>query len=170
MKHYPLVVAVVVSLVGVQLLAAPSTDHQAAAVLADSGPDHHVLLRSDAVAWQDGPKSLPSGAQFAVLEGDPAQPGVFTMRLKLPDEYAIPPHWHPNVERVTVISGSFLLGSGESFHRTTAERLEAGSYTSMPPGMRHYAYVEGETTVQLTSVGPWEIHYVNAEDDPRLEN
>lgn len=133
----------------------------------DVGPEHHLLFRGDGIAWQEGPKSLAPGAQFAVLEGNPGEPGVFTMRLKLPDGFAIAPHWHPNVERVTVISGVFLLGSGESFDRDSAERLEAGSYTSMPPGMRHYAFAEGETVVQLTTVGPWEINYVNPSDDPR---
>jgi hypothetical protein len=35
---------------------------------------------------------------------------VFTMRLRLPDGYVIAPHTHPNVERVTVVSDTFLLG------------------------------------------------------------
>lgn len=92
--------------------------------------------------------------------------GVFFQCV--PDEGFISPHWHPNVERVTVISGTFYLGHGEEMDRDAAERLEPGSYTSMPAGMRHFAFVEGETVIQLTSVGPWKIHYINPEDDPRL--
>ena len=54
-------------------------------------------------------------------------------------------------------------------NKASTERLEAGSYTSMPPEMIHFVFIEGETVVQLTSVGPWEINYVNPEqDDPRL--
>ncbi|MGA9523970.1 MAG: hypothetical protein WBV82_21090 [Myxococcaceae bacterium] len=37
----------------------------------------------------------------------------------------------------------------------------------MPRRMVHYAIAEGETIVQLTSVGPWEINYVRPEHDPR---
>jgi hypothetical protein len=62
------------------------------------------------------PTFLPAGAQLAVLEGDPtASTGDFTIRLKLPDGYRIPPHWHPNRENATVISGSFKVGMGDTF-------------------------------------------------------
>jgi len=134
----------------------------------DPGPDHHITYRPGDIEWQDGPASLEEGAQYAVLEGDPGQPGVFTMRLKLPDGFHIAPHTHPGVERVTVISGTFLLGHGTSGDRESAMPLPTGTYTSMPPGMQHYAYAQGETIVQLTSVGPWEIDYINPDDDPRL--
>lgn len=134
----------------------------------DKGPDHHLTYLADDIDWQDGPASVEDGIEVAVLEGNPSEAGVFTLRLKIPDEGYISPHWHPNVERVTVISGTFLLGSGEDMNHQDVERLEAGSYTSMPPEMVHYAIAEGETVIQLTSVGPWIINYVNPEkDDPR---
>jgi quercetin dioxygenase-like cupin family protein len=138
--------------------------------IADKGPIHHLLFKPADIEWRDAPASLEPGAKVAVLEGNPGEPGVFTMRIRMPDGFYISPHWHPNVERVTVISGVFYLGSGEKRDKKAAVRLESGSYTSMPPGMRHYAIAEGETVVQLTSIGPWEIHYVKPEDDPRLRD
>lgn len=133
----------------------------------DEGPENHLLYLGDNIDWQDGPPSLESGIKIAVLEGDPSQAEVFTLRLQIPDGGHISPHWHPNVERVTVISGNFLLGSGENMDKENTELLAPGSYTSMPPEMVHYAFADGETVVQLTSVGPWEINYVNEDDDPR---
>lgn len=133
----------------------------------DPGPDQHLTYTSSDVEWREGPGSLEPGAHFAVLEGDPSAEGVFTLRIRMPDGYRISPHWHPNVERVTVLSGTFHLGSGETFDPALATPLTAGSYTSMPPGMRHFAVTEGETIVQLTSIGPWVIHYVDPDDDPR---
>jgi quercetin dioxygenase-like cupin family protein len=150
------------------LLITTSLDAQEPAPIIDHGPDHHVLFQPGTVEWQDAPASLERGAQVAILEGNPAEPGVFTMRIRMPDGYHISPHWHPNVERVTVISGTFLLGAGEVLDREATQRLGPGSYTSMPPGMRHYAIADGETVIQLTSVGPWLINYVNPDDDPRL--
>lgn len=131
------------------------------------GPDHHITHGADQIPWKDGPRSLERGAQMAVLEGDPSKRELFTMRLKLPDGYRIAPHWHPNYERVTVPSGTFRLGHGDRFDAAAAEPLDAGSYTTMPPKMRHFAIAEGETIIQLTSVGPWKINYVNPDDDPR---
>lgn len=136
----------------------------------DKGPAHHVTYRPADVPWRAGPASFEEGAQFAVLEGDPAAPGVFTMQLKLPDGFVINPHWHPNVERVTVLEGTFLLGSGDKVDREAAARMPPGTYTSMPPEMVHHAIAEGETIVQLTSVGPWEINYVHPKHDPRTRS
>jgi quercetin dioxygenase-like cupin family protein len=138
-----------------------------AETLADPGPDRHLTYRAADVEWRDGPGSFEPGSEFAILEGNPAEAGVFTMRIRMPDGFRIAPHWHPNVERVTVVSGTFHLGSGETLDAGATTPLGPGSYTSMPPGMRHYAIAEGETVIQLTSVGPWIINYVNPDDDPR---
>ena len=119
------------------------------------------------VKWKDGPGSLPAGAKFAVLEGDPAKDGPFVMRLWLPDGFRIPPHWHPKVERVTVISGTFNLGMGEKFDQAATRELPAGTFGFWPAGMRHFAWARGETVLQLHGTGPWMITYVNPADDPR---
>lgn len=129
--------------------------------------DQVIVLQAEDLEWQDGPPSFEEGAQFVVLEGDLGVDDFFNLRLKLPDGFEIAPHWHPNIERVTVISGTFLLGHGEEVDRNNMESLGAGSYFSLPPEMAHFAITEGETIIQLTTLGPWEIHYVNPEDDPR---
>jgi hypothetical protein len=119
------------------------------------------------VKWKDGPGSLPAGAKFAVLEGDPAKDGPFVMRLWLPDGFRIPPHSHPKVERVTVISGTFNLGMGEKFDQSATREMAAGTLGFWPAGMRHFAWAKGETVLQLHGTGPWMITYVNPADDPR---
>ena len=145
----------------------------ATAVLAETKPagtekpsDHGLFTPSD-LLWMDGPASIPTGAKLAVLEGDPGKDGPFTMRLKMPDAYEIPPHWHSKIEHVTVISGTFNLGFGESFDMKAGREMPAGTFGFMPPGMRHFAFTKGETVIQLHGVGPWDINYVNPADDPR---
>src|SRR5213593_343965 len=68
------------------------------------------------IEWKDGPPALPKGAKMAILEGDPTQPGVFTMRLRFPDGFQVFPHWHTQTEHATVIKGTLTLGwaSGSS--------------------------------------------------------
>jgi hypothetical protein len=85
-----------------------------------------AVHRPDGLKWQDGPPSLPAGAKFAVLEGDPAKPGPFVFRVKVPDGYKVPPHTHPKAERVTVMSGTFHLGMGDTFDPSKGEALPAG--------------------------------------------
>lgn len=100
-----------------------------------------------------GPPTMLPGAKMAILEGDPAKNGFFTMRLKLPDGYRVMPHWHPNIERLTVIQGIVHLGTGERFDDKATRPLRAGTYSSMAPRMRHFAWMEGETILQLSSMG-----------------
>ena len=167
MKQYLLVGTLLSFLL---VACAPETREEPVVGIMDEGPEHHLIYRPADVEWRDGPASLEPGAEFTVLEGNPGEPGVFTMRIKMPDGFRIAPHWHPNVERVTVISGVFHLGAGKELDKEAVEPLKPGSYTSMPPEMSHYVITEGETVIQLTSVGPWEINYVNPEDDPRLRD
>lgn len=127
----------------------------------------HGMITPDDVQWQPGPDVLPEGAEMAILEGDPEEAEYFALRLRLPDGYVIPPHWHPAYERVTVLQGTFHLGMSEQFEPDLAEPMPAGSYFYMPPEMAHFAQAEGETIVQITTVGPWGLIYVDPEDDPR---
>lgn len=129
--------------------------------------EEHKIFSPAEIKWADGPASLPAGAKFAVLEGDPKQPGPFTIRLQVPDGYKIPPHTHPAVEHVTVISGTFHLGMGDKFDQTAGRELAAGSFAFMPAGMKHFGWMKGETVVQVHGNGPFAIIYVNPADDPR---
>ncbi len=129
-------------------------------------PDHG-LYRPEEVKWMDAPNALPAGAKLGVLEGDPFKEGLYTMRLRAPDAYKIPPHFHKKVEHVTVISGQFNLGMGEKFDDKAAQAMPAGTFGFLPPGMKHFAFAKGETVIQLHGMGPWEIVYVNPADDPR---
>jgi quercetin dioxygenase-like cupin family protein len=126
----------------------------------------HTLLKPDELKWTDVP-SLPAGAKIAVVEGPMNKATPFTVRLKFPANYRIPPHSHPAVERVTVLSGTFHLGTGEKFDKGNMAVLPAGGITIMPSGMTHYVWIPEETTVQLHGTGPWGIQYVNPADDPR---
>jgi hypothetical protein len=133
---------------------------------AAAADDHHKFVKPDELKWGDVP-TLPAGAKIAVIEGPMNQPTPFTVRLKFPANYRIPPHHHPAVERVTVISGTFHLGMGDKFEPDKAQPLSTGAIAIMQPGTAHYAWTSAETVVQLHGTGPWGITYVNAADDPR---
>jgi quercetin dioxygenase-like cupin family protein len=126
-----------------------------------------IVVMGDAVQWGPAPAMLPAGATLAVLEGDPTKPGVFTMRLHMPEGYRIPPHYHPAWEHVTVISGMLMVGMGDTFDEGQMKSLTVGSFGAIPPRMHHYAMAHGETVIQLHGTGPWRLVYLNKADDPR---
>jgi quercetin dioxygenase-like cupin family protein len=107
---------------------------------------------------------------MAVIDGDPGKPAMFTARLKMPDGYKIPPHWHPTDEQVTVLSGTLKAGSGAKWDDASMRPLVAGSYANMRRKQNHYVMAQGETVVQITAMGPFAITYVNAQDDPRKKS
>ena len=121
----------------------------------------------ETIEWKAGPAAIPPGAKMAVLEGDPTKEGPFVVRFQFPEGYHIPPHTHPKTERVTVISGTLFLAMGENLDRSAAKTLTAGTYGFWPAGMKHTAWSQGETVIQLHGIGPWQINYVNPADDPR---
>jgi hypothetical protein len=119
------------------------------------------------IPWTVGPVTLRPGARMAVLEGDPARDGVFTMRMWMADGFEVRPHWHSQVEHVTILSGVLHFGMGEQFDRTATRAMPGGSFGYWPIGMRHFAWAEGETVLQLHGRGPWTVTYGSPADDPR---
>ena len=122
---------------------------------------------AQSLKWGPGPSALPAGAQAAVVLGDPAKPGAFVMRLKFPANYVVAPHWHPTDESVTIVDGKLSLGMGDTLDMKAAA-LGAGAHVVAPAKMHHYAFTGGEgATIEVSSTGPFEVHYLNAKDDPR---
>lgn len=137
------------------------------ASLAQHAAQHpHRHVKASDLQWQDVP-SLPKGAQIAVIEGPMSEPAPFTVRLRFPANYRLPPHFHPAVERVTVLSGTFSMGMGDVFDPGKAVAVEAGSMMIMQSRTPHFAFTTGETIVQLHGNGPWGVTYVHPADDPR---
>lgn len=112
------------------------------------------------------PAIFPAGAQMAVMQGNPSETGLFTIRLKMPSGYRIPPHTHPTDEHVTVISGTFRVGMGSVFDASKTMALKSGGFVTAPADGAHFAVTEGTTIVQVHALGPFAMTYVNPADTP----
>ena len=111
--------------------------------------------------WSD--LSVPGfapGMKIAVLHGDPSKAGDYTLRLKFPDNYTIPAHWHPEGEHVTVLQGNFSFGMGATFDRSALKSYGPGDFVYAPAKMPHFATTKGESVVQLHGTGPFAINLV----------
>lgn len=125
------------------------------------------VLTPDSLRWGPPPPGVPAGAELAVLSGDPSKEGMFTIRVRVPAGYTVPPHHHPTVELVTIIDGDLSYGMGATLDRAKASRLTEGGYFVAEAKMNHYVFSDTGSTFQITAHGPFEIIYVNAADDPR---
>jgi len=144
------------------LIVAATIVAHASAVAAETP----VVRSAQEVKWGAPPPVFPPGAKFAVIAGDPAATGLVTVRFEMPAGYAIPPHFHPTDEHVTVLKGSFSLGMGYVIDKAHAVTLSAGGYAVAMANMHHYAYTTTGATIQVHMQGPFAITYVNPADDP----
>jgi len=158
MRTFPTTIALVLLAAAPALAADPGKK-------ADAPKGEAMSINAAEVKWGATPPDVPKGAEMAVLHGDPSKKAPFTLRLKMPAGYKIPPHWHSNDEQLTVLSGAFILHMGDTMD-APAHSLAAGGFHFLPGKMHHAAETKVETVVQVDGVGPFDIHYLNPADNP----
>jgi len=132
----------------------PSSTASLAAAQASAAPQQGIQ-------WGPAPAVFPPGAEFAVLQGDPSKAEPFTVRLRFPNGYKIPPHTHPTAENVTVLTGTFLAGMGTRFVESEMKAFGRDGFAAIPADHPHYAMARGLTVVQVHAIGPFVLTYVN---------
>lgn len=116
--------------------------------------------------WVAAPM-LPAGAQMAVISGNPGEAGPFTVHLRFPNDYRVPPHTHPTAETVTTVSGILHAGMGRTYDLSgNITELRPGQSIDLPANDPHFAHAAGETVIEVRSAGPFQINYVNPADAP----
>ncbi|MBV9528124.1 cupin domain-containing protein [Sphingomonas sp.] len=138
----------------------------AAAMLAASPSLQAKSSQSD-LKWGPAPPALPAGAQMAVVSGDPTKAGMFTVQVKFPADYAVPAHWHPTDEKLTILSGKLGYGMSSKLDKAKAKTLTAGQHVVMKAKMNHWVFAETPVEFQLNARGPFQVTYVDPKDDPR---
>jgi quercetin dioxygenase-like cupin family protein len=116
-----------------------------------------TIVTPDALKWT--PLKGVDGASTAVVYGDPTKAGsLYTMRIKLADGTKIGEHWHNDTERVTVLSGAVLFGSGNNITAATMKEYGPGTFVLIPGGVHHVVVAKGETILQSTGTGPFTMN------------
>jgi hypothetical protein len=91
-------------------------------------PKAVVYKLPDQINW--GPVT-PNGNQQAILFGDPTKPGLYGVMTKwLAGNHFSRPHFHPNDRFITVLSGTWWVGSGPDFDPNASVPMPAGSFVT----------------------------------------
>ena len=147
--------------------ATPAATKGAKATTHEAGAAAKNAFTPDQITYGPPPATVPPGATMAVLEGNPAgATGDYTLYVKMPNGYKIPPHWHPKRENVTVLSGTLKVGMGDKWEDGKMASFPTGSFAYLDPNMHHYAMASGDTVIQIHGMAPFAINYVNPADDP----
>jgi quercetin dioxygenase-like cupin family protein len=87
--------------------------------------------------------------------------------LKFPAGYKLAPHSHPDYREVTVLSGVFATGYGETYDPAKLKILPAGSFYTEPANVPHYIEIEDDVVLQVSGMGPSGRRFVNPADNPK---
>ena len=161
--RYSVLVAAVVAAASIVIAGEKGEKTSASGTSADA---HKAVDPAD-LQWAEPPPGLPTAVKVAVLVGDPAKKGPFTVRLRVPAGGKILPHTHSMAEHITVLSGIFHIGTGDKFDENVGHTMGPGSFMTIPANTKHFAWATEESVVQVHADGPFAIAYVNPADDPR---
>jgi hypothetical protein len=118
-----------------------------------AAPDPKVLAFQlpDQIHWTDN----PAGASQAVLAGDPSKPGLYVVLTKWHPHHMSRPHFHPNDRFITVISGTWWVGTGTKYDPESTTPIPAGSFVTHYGKQVHYdGAKDGEVTLEIVGMGP----------------
>lgn len=100
---------------------------------------------------------LPSCMTLSMQEGDPAKTAVIVL-AKFRPGCSVPWHWHTANERLLMVSGT---GKAE-MKNENAVSMKPGDYIYLPAKGVHQFTAVTNVELFLTSDGPFDIHYVDA--------
>jgi hypothetical protein len=136
------------------MAAIPALAFALSAHAAELDPKAVVYTLPDNIKWVVNEKA---GNAQAVIAGDPAKPGLYVVLTKwLAGHHFSRPHWHPNDRFITVIKGTWWVGSGGTFdpdHSTVP--LPAGTVVTHYGKQVHYDGAKDEDAVlMIVGEGP----------------
>jgi hypothetical protein len=103
------------------------------------------------IEWKD----TPIGAKMAVMRGDPEKPGPYIVLIKWIPQHMSRPHFHPNDRFITVISGTWWVGTGSKFDPESTVAMPAGSFVTHFAKQIHYdGAKDQEAVLQIVGEGP----------------
>jgi hypothetical protein len=109
------------------------------------------------VASADIPWVLnPAGTNAqAVMYGDPGKPGLYIVRYKWLPGNMSRPHFHPNDRLIVVLSGTWWVGTGDTFNPDSTVPMRAGTYVTHFAKQIHYDGAKGEEAIiEVHGMGP----------------
>ena len=96
-----------------------------------------------------------NGAQQAVLAGDPNKPGLYVVLTKWTAHHMSRPHFHPNDRFITVISGTWWVGTGSKYDPESTVPMPPGTFVKHFGKQIHYdGAKDGDVVLEIVGEGP----------------
>jgi hypothetical protein len=97
----------------------------------------------------------PEVSEQAVLYGDLNKPGLYIYLVKWHPHHMSRPHFHPNDRFITVLSGTWWVGTGSKYDPDSTVAIPAGSFVTHYGKQIHYdGAKEGDALLEIVGEGP----------------
>ena len=139
------------ALIGLALLAACAPLGSAKPPVPVLNPAAITITPPDQIHWSEE----SNGALNAVLAGDPNKEGLYVTLVRWRAGHMSHPHFHPNDRFITVISGTWWVGTGPKFDPASTVPVKAGSFVVHKGKQIHYdGAKEGDAVLEIVGMGP----------------
>ncbi len=127
--------------------------------IAMADPLEPTRLNSSELKWV----VMPNGVSRAYLSGDDKKAGVYAYLARIPANFKLQPHWHPDERVVTVISGTMQVGYGTQFDEAGMKAVATGGFWTEPAKQPHFTWAKGgEAVIYVVGTGPSGITQVSS--------
>jgi quercetin dioxygenase-like cupin family protein len=108
---------------------------------------------SDQIKWSE---PSPAGARNALLVGDPTKEGLYVQMVKwLGGDHFSRPHFHPHDRFITVLGGTWWVGTGTKFDPEATLPMGPGAFVTHFGGQVHFdGAKEEDATLLIVGEGP----------------
>ena len=117
----------------------------------DLNPAAINIKLPDQIKWTGNPQV----SEQAVLYGDPGKPGLYIVLTKWHAHHMSHPHFHPNDRFITVLSGTWWVGTGSKYDPDSTVPIPAGSFVTHYGKQIHYdGAKDGDAVLEILGEGP----------------
>jgi hypothetical protein len=104
----------------------------------------------DKIEWKKG-----ANADTATIQGDPTKPGIYIQLIKWHPHNMSRPHTHNTERYITVLSGTWWIGTGPKYDPASTFPVTAGTYVVDRANEIHYDGAKDvECELEIVGMGP----------------
>jgi len=104
----------------------------------------------DKIEWRKGEAS-----DTATVQGDPSKPGIYIQLLKWHPNHMSRPHFHSTERYITVLSGTWWIGTGTTYDPASTYPVTAGTYVvDRANGIHYDGAKDTECVLEIVGMGP----------------
>ena len=119
----------------------------------DLDPKALIFQHPEQLKWRD--PTGAAGTNQAILRGDPSKEGLYIVLNRFKPGNFSKPHFHPNERFITVLKGTWWVGTGNKWDKDATVPVKAGGFVTHTGKQVHYDGAKDEEAwVLIVGEGP----------------